>query len=1506
MLKNAYFYYISTKKIRIVVKKAFLFVLGVISFLQAESQIVASESEGCIGASFTFTYENGSGLTNIAWDFGDGAGAEDLLTVQHSYSEAGTYNVVFTADGVNESVTIVVHENPIANFTGGGAGCIPLDVTFNNTSSGGDGSAIVSENWTFGDGGAGTSGSHTYNAAGVFSVSLTVVDENGCSSYIMQNDIVSTSEPPYAEITASQTIACEPPLEVTFSASQSYSNSPSSTDLTYQWFFDNGNTDSVENPLSQTYDNYGSFNVVLIVADNNACTDTVTQEILINSPVAGFEAPDTVCKEVSFTDTSFGGISVWNYGDDNNYYYTNEHTYNNTGHYIVTQVAVIAGSNCTDTVRHEIYVEEPTAVINVDPSFLCDLYSPDNVIHYSSTNSIGNIDSTFWTFGLDTLNPVFNQGHYFSSLGTSIEANPTDTIIFLDNEYSINSFRVFQTCLRVKTIHGCENDTCVIDTIQKPNALFFTDKNEGCLPLTVTFADSSIAFSDITSYEWVWGDGTSFAGGAGDSVVSHTYTNAGEYHAYLVITCERGCKDTSYMQTIYVGDVTNPDFSLSQTTVCPGDVVSFTDLTTPSDSIDYWHFSGDNGLISHCPSISEPYWAFHSQTGTSDITLTTCFNGCCTDNTIQNAITVQGPICKITNYTMECATPFDFNFTGHIDDANSWDWDFGDGTVLTGLTNLNDTVVNHTYSNTGDYQVILTAHNSANTCTEYSDTIQIYVRDVEAKISIDTSLCVSDNYYFVSDSSIGVYKTLNRGFLWDFGDETPGIRTHLDSISHSFADTGEYIIKLIARDINMCLDTDSVKIRVYGVYPGFIADSLYGCKPGFGVNFADTSICDYGDSIYHRTWNFGDGTNDTLKLIHHDFVYNGNTYYNVTLTAYDSLGCSASVTKRITFSIPDPRFNYFPSNKVCEGDTVGFNPYANDTLIFTWDFGDGDTSYIYDTSNIDFYHVYNNDGIYSVYLHVEDSLGCVEDTVMNFNIDVQSYPVAGFYTSPDVNPLCFGNSATFTDTSISEYTYTRTWTLQGNTPINPDSTVAWFYDQRGIFDLSLVTTTSNGCADTAFGIAKIIGPDANFSTAPEIICKGQDITFAINNMIDVDYYFLDFGDGIISDTVNVAGQTSVNISHTYNYGPETGQTLAQLTIFAEDTLCPVRFDTTIFIHTVIARFNRNNEISKTDTAHCLRIEDFFDASQSIHASQVTWDFGDGNTEGNIINPSHLYTQPGTYNVVLSIYDDESQCVDTLVKPIIIYPDPEVTAYGGDVCLGDTIRLFADGTGVENASFSWSPSSNLDNENVQNPLATPDVTTDFSVVVTDTNDCVDTAYTQVFVMLPPEEWIRDTVIIIGENVNLNGEQSGGYNYIWSPETELTCVDCPNPIATPKEDISYYLEITDTMGCNFVATSKYDITVLPESSVDVPKAFTPNGDGDNDRIYVRGWGIKKLLEFSIYNRWGERVYTSTDINEGWDGTFNGKPQNIDTYAYFVKVETYIDAKPITKKGTFVLLR
>jgi gliding motility-associated-like protein len=185
-------------------------------------------------------------------------------------------------------------------------------------------------------------------------------------------------------------------------------------------------------------------------------------------------------------------------------------------------------------------------------------------------------------------------------------------------------------------------------------------------------------------------------------------------------------------------------------------------------------------------------------------------------------------------------------------------------------------------------------------------------------------------------------------------------------------------------------------------------------------------------------------------------------------------------------------------------------------------------------------------------------------------------------------------------------------------------------------------------------------------------------------------------------------------------------------------------------------------------------------------------------------------------------------------------------------------------------------------------------------------CRNSAHVTVMVQPEPDITVQpgDTSVIIGETVSLSADSLNDVIYSWSPSDGLSCSHCTSPVAQPFQTTDYTLTTEDTNHC-FSKTYNVHIEIIEEYSLEVPTAFTPNGDNQNDVIYVKGWGIKKLLEFRIYNRWGNEVFFSDDINRGWDGMYNGKIQNIDTYVYTVTVELY-NGSIRTKKGTINLLR
>ncbi len=112
------------------------------------------------------------------------------------------------------------------------------------------------------------------------------------------------------------------------------------------------------------------------------------------------------------------------------------------------------------------------------------------------------------------------------------------------------------------------------------------------------------------------------------------------------------------------------------------------------------------------------------------------------------------------------------------------------------------------------------------------------------------------------------------------------------------------------------------------------------------------------------------------------------------------------------------------------------------------------------------------------------------------------------------------------------------------------------------------------------------------------------------------------------------------------------------------------------------------------------------------------------------------------------------------------------------------------------------------------------------------------------------------------------------------------------------------MTDIYGC-FDESAELDFTVIKNTMAALPGAFTPNGDGSNDVLYLRGWAIRQLVELRVYNRLGQLVFETDDINKGWDGTFNGKDQPADTYAYTFKIITFAGEEEFYK-GDFKLVR
>ncbi|MFN8397865.1 MAG: PKD domain-containing protein [Bacteroidia bacterium] len=250
-----------------------------------------------------------------------------------------------------------------------------------------------------------------------------------------------------------------------------------------------------------------------------------------------------------------------------------------------------------------------------------------------------------------------------------------------------------------------------------------------------------------------------------------------------------------------------------------------------------------------------------------------------------------------------------------------------------------------------------------------------------------------------------------------------------------------------------------------------------------------------------------------------------------------------------------------------------------------------------------------------------------------------------------------------------------------------------------------------------------------------------------------------------------------------------------------------------------------------------------------------WDFGDGSPNVTTFNASHTYVLPGTYIATLTILDSNScNIVDSVQYTITVYANPIAVAGGSDtICAGNDIQLTSGGGVI----YDWSPGATVDDSTIANPLASPVTNTTYSVIVTDSNGCVDTAYVDVFVTHfyadagPPTAFCEGT-----GGAQLHAGQifggTGPYYYTWTCDSNLTFCGLDStfdddPIANPSQSAWYYLQVSDSRGC----VSEFDsafVEILP----------TPIANAGPDQFICQPPSPGALLQGSVTNAPGPYQY------------------------------------------------
>jgi gliding motility-associated-like protein len=1465
----------------------FFLCIGISSTSYSQT-ISATPTVGCaplVGVQYTGI----AGASNIQWAFGDGT-FSNINNPTHTFSNPGTFVTTYTAivggTPTTKTLSIVAYGKPTPNFTLNVThGCVPLNVSFTDQSVNTGGPLSPQWQWSFGDGGVSNAQNPNYNytIGGTFNVTLIYKDGHGCDSSITKTALIKVSTKPTIIITTTPTpvSSCVAPFTATFSGSSSSSNSTTgSTALTYSWNL-NGTPSTAVNPPPITFTAPGSYPVTLTCTDNNACSDTKTITVTVANPSVTASVSNFACynRVYSIRDTSASTLTQWNYGDGSPIQtifppLTFTHTYVSSGVFTITATTYLG--SCSSTKTYTVNVERPIANFTSVPPFSCN--SPLAVTYSNTSTGASTYSWSFSGTGTNTTSTLTNPTHTFS-------------------QGSLNPFTIYPPLPLTATLiaispGGCK-DTIIkaLDTIQRPTAFFHTDVIQGCNPLTVTFRDTSQSTTPITNWTWNFGDGVTSSGT--NTLVTHTYTTPGIYYATLSIINTPGCKDTSFKWPIHVSVPPHPSFTFSPSVVCPYEPVTITNLTPASDSVNHWHVTSDASYYSHCISDANPSWQY-SHTGNHSLTLSAYSFGCQHDTTVPAQVMVKGPIVSGRAYT-RCDSVFKVKFNLELQDAAFCEIRYGDGQQDTVYTSGAHTLY-HTYAATGDYDVILKGENSLTGCLPDYDTLKLKVRNIKSSITSPSVTCTGVLTNYSASSSQDVDGRCGVGYIWFFGNDPPVIT---DNASTGYTlSPGTQSITLVVKDANGCRDTSRTTILVSYVTANASLSNTVGCVPAFSLTGTQSATSNTTITTY--SWNFGDGSPivSTPNATHtYTTATPPSTIYTITLNVGNASGCTNSKTFTVTMNAPYAPNIIASPFQLCAGKTVSLSTTAAGVNTYTWNYGDGSPVQITTGNNVT--HPYAAGGTYYVTLSSADAAGCRANS-NPYTIQVQNYPDAIMsYTNlnnPTKQNACAGSTVNFFDNSINPYSpQSHYWNFgAGGGPVVNSGTVGTTYTAPGIYTVTLVNCTPFGCCDTTKKTVKVYSADADFDLDKLNICKGEAIKFTIKDSTNVFVWGWDFGDGT---DYNLTAQSPM--SHTYNYHPPGGTTNVSLTYYSADSACKYSVVKPINIYQVVADFKRNNEILQTDTAHCEGTGDLF-TNQSQNASSYSWNFGDGMTS-TANSPAHTYGTSGTYTVTLAITDNVHGCKDTLEKIMQIFPTPVLVLNGRDTCQGSPTSLHVSGA----TTYTWDPSAGLDNPNSANPVATLNSTTLFSVTANNSYGCVGSNTLLVTIQEPPIPISWDTSIVIGQSAPLPGFAGPGFTYSWTPGDWLDCTTCTNPVASPTVEYTYSVTVKDNVGC-FERVNTYTVHIEDKSSVDVPTAFTPNGDGINDLINVAGWGIRKLNYFRVYNRWGELIYETTDLKSGWDGIYKGVPQNMETYVYQAEVETYSDAEPIKKTGYFKLLR
>lgn len=297
-------------------------------------------------------------------------------------------------------------------------------------------------------------------------------------------------------------------------------------------------------------------------------------------------------------------------------------------------------------------------------------------------------------------------------------------------------------------------------------------------------------------------------------------------------------------------------------------------------------------------------------------------------------------------------------------------------------------------------------------------------------------------------------------------------------------------------------------------------------------------------------------------------------------------------------------------------------------------------------------------------------------------------------------------------------------------------------------------------------------------------------------------------------------------------------------------------------------------------------------------SSYLWTFPGGATS-TLAGPTYTFPGPGSYQVTLTV-KDANGCTLTVTKEVVITPYTG-TRRDTSLCGGGAVQL---STYQGALSYSWTPPTGLSSTTIYNPIASPSSTTMYVVTVDAGQGCVfqDTIVVHVSPAVKANFDFKPRPPVPNTPIQFYNLSTGASAYAWS---------FGDGMGSSEKDPSHLYLKTGSYRVCLVASNEACLDSVCKMvdaevrlAIAVPSAFSPNGDGANDVLFARGGGVQSFT-LKVFNRWGQVVFETHDLAKGWDGTFKGQPQEIETYAY-VLTATFIDGSTYQKSGNISLVR